>query len=157
MPTLNQMLADLGRCMALHMELTPEMLLPETLRSAACRSGNEWGWTPEAIPLVIDEAEKAGLLNIGGQLQFLMPEGTCECYWVEVDALTCEPEGLTWTQRVALAATAARQKMADISRRYDFIDEGRKAFAAPFAAYEAAGGDVRDRMCFIWYLQADQP
>lgn len=134
----------------------PEMLLPGTLRSAACRSDNEWGWKPEAIPLVIDEAEKLGLLNVGGQLQFLMPEGTCECYWVEVDALMGEPDGLPWAERVALAAAAARQKMADISRRYDFIEEGRKAFAAPFAAYEATGGDVRDRMCFIWYLQTDR-
>lgn len=60
------------------------LLLPDTLRTVACRSGREWGWQPEAIPLVIDEAEKLGLLNVGGQLQFLMPEGTCECYWVQV-------------------------------------------------------------------------
>jgi hypothetical protein len=135
----------------------PEMLLPDTLRSAACRSGNEWGWQPEIIPLVIDEAEKLGLLNVGGQLQFLMPEGICECYWVDVDALMSEPDGLMWPERVTLSAAAARHKMADISRRYDFVEEGRKAFAAPFAAYEATGGNVRDRMCFIWYLQADQP
>ena len=57
---------------------------------------------------MIDEADKTGLLNFGGQLQFLMPEGTCECYWVEVNALKGEPKGLTWIQRVALAATAAR-------------------------------------------------
>lgn len=97
-----------------------------------------------------------GLLNVGGQLQFLMPEGTCECYWVEVDALKGEPNSLTWSERVAFSATAARQKMADISRRYDFIEEGRKAFASPFAAYEAAGGNISDRMCFIWYLQASR-
>lgn len=135
----------------------PEMLLPDTLRSAACRNDGEWGWQPEAIPLVIDEAEKLSLLNIGGQLQFLMPEGTCECYWVEVDAINGEPDGLTWAERVARSATAARQQMIDTSRRYDFIEEGRKAFPEPFAAYEAAGGDVRDCMCFIWYLQTDRP
>jgi hypothetical protein len=47
--------------------------------------------------------------------------------------------------------------MVDISLRYDFIEEGRKAFADSFAAYDAAGCNVRDRMCFIWYLQADRP
>ncbi|TAY69492.1 hypothetical protein ELH82_19450 [Rhizobium leguminosarum] len=133
------------------------MLLPDTLRSAACRSGREWGWQPEAIPLVIDEAEKLGLLNVGGQLQFLMPEGICECYWVEVNALIGEPDGLTWVERVAFSAVAARQQMVDISLRYDFVEEGRKAFADPFAAYEATGGNVGDRMCFIWYLQAEPP
>jgi hypothetical protein len=133
------------------------LLLPDTLRTAACCSGREWGWQPEAIPLVIDAAEKLGLLNVGGQLQFLMPEGTCECYWVEVNALVGEPDGLTWVERVAWSAAAARQQMVDISRRYDFVEEGRKAFAGPFAAYEATGGNVRDRMCFIWYLQTDRP
>lgn len=135
----------------------PEMLLPEALRSAACRSGNEWGWQPETIPLVIDEAKKLGLLNIGGQLQFLMPEGTCECYWVEVNALVGEPDGLTWAERVARSATAARCQMVDIGLRYDFIEEGRKAFASTFAAHEATGGNVRDHMWFIWYLQAQHP
>lgn len=138
------------------MEDAPEMLLSAVLRSAACRSGTEWGWRPDMMALVIDEAETASLLNIGGQLQFLLPEGTCECHWIEVDALADEPEGLTWAERVARAASVARQKMAELGRRYDFINEGRKAFAAPFAAYEAYGGDVRDRMCFIWYLEAEQ-
>lgn len=133
------------------------MLLPDTLRSAACRSNRERGWHPETIPLVIDEAEKLSLLNVGGQLQFLMPQGTCECYWIEVNALRGEPDGLIWAERVAFAARAARQQMVDISRCYDFVEEGRKAFADPFAAYEAAGGNIRDRMCFIWYLKADRP
>jgi hypothetical protein len=106
--------------------------------------------------LVIDAAEKLGLLNIGGQLQFLLPKGTCECYWVEVSALIGEPNGLTWAERVSRAATVARQQMVDISFRYDFIEEGRKAFAEPFAAYEAAGGKLQDSMWFIWYLEAER-
>lgn len=133
-----------------------EMLLPDPVVSAACRSDNEWGWQPETIPLVIDEAEKLSLLNVGGQLQFLMPEATCECYWVEVNALDGEPDGLTWAERVARSATAARQQMVDISRRYNFIEEGRKAFPDTFAAFEATGGNVRDCMCFIWYLEAER-
>ena len=74
------------------MSAEAETLLSDELRSVACRSGNEWGWQPEKIPLVIDEAERLSILNIGGQLQFLMPHATCECYWVEVDALRGEPE-----------------------------------------------------------------
>lgn len=131
------------------------LLLPDTLRLAACRSGHEWGWQPDAIPLVIDEAEKLGLVNVGGQLQFLMTEGTCECFWVEVNALIGEPDGLTWVERVAFSAASARQRMIEISHLYDFVEEGRRALADTFAAYEASGGNVGDRMCFIWYLQAE--
>lgn len=36
----------------------------------------------------------------------------------------------------------------DISRRCDFSGEGRNAFADLLATYEAASGNVRDRMCF---------
>ncbi|KQM79248.1 hypothetical protein ASE70_04995 [Sphingomonas sp. Leaf22] len=134
----------------------PDMVLPETIRSIASRSGCKWGWRPDAIPQVIDAAEQAGLLNIGGQLQFRLPGATCECYWVEVDAVAQEPRGLRWTERVARAATVARQQFADIGNRYDFLSEGRDAFPAAFHAYEASGGNLGDCLWFIWYLKADR-
>lgn len=134
-----------------------EVLLPATIRSIAGRSGSEWGWRPAAIPQVIDAAENAGLLNIGGQLQFRLPAATCECYWVEVDAVAQEPEALRWTERVARAAAIARQQFADIGDRQHFLTEGRDAFPAAFQACEDCGGDVGDCMWFIWYLEADCP
>lgn len=139
------------------MKFEPGSLLPEVLRSSSCRSGNEWGWKPDTIPLVIDEAEKLGLLNIGGQLQFVLPDAICECYWVEVDALADEPDGLTWAERVAFSATAARQKWADLRRRFDFVEELRGAFSAYLASHEATGGNIRDHMYFIWYLESNRP
>jgi hypothetical protein len=77
--------------MDLHMNDPPEMMIRVTMRSVACRSDNQWGWRPEAMPSVIEAAERADLPNIGGQLQFLTPDGICECYWVEVDALAMSP------------------------------------------------------------------
>ncbi len=135
----------------------PEMRLPETIRAIASRSASEWGWRPDAIPQVIDAAEKAGLLNIGGQLQFRLPDATCEYYWIEVDAVAQEPEGLRWAERVARAATVARQQFADIGNGHEFLAEGRNAFPAVCRAYEASGGDLGDRLWFIWYLEADCP
>jgi hypothetical protein len=136
------------------MAFDPEGNLSSELRDLAVRSGNEWGWPLHLIPRVIDEAEELNLLSLGGQLQFLLPAGTCECYWVSVEALQDEPGGLDWSARVAFAATNARHQFEGIKQRYDFIAEGRKAFDAHLEAYEAGGGDPQKAMCFIWYLAA---
>lgn len=131
----------------------PELCLPEKLRQSARRSDNEWGWPPELIPRVIEEAEKLGCLSLGGQLQFLLPCGICECYWVDVDPPANEPEGLPWRERVSLAAAASLRGFDEVKSRFDFIAEGRKAFAEHFEAFEEAGGNLEEVMCFIWYLE----
>ena len=140
------------RAYAFCMEHAPEMLLPDTLRSAACRSGNEWGWPPETIPLVIDAAETLGLLNVGGQLQFLMPQGTCECYWVDVDTYKSVDKRLPWTERVNRTAEAALRDFEALPKRYDFIAEGRVACASYLDGLVAQGRDPADSMCFVWYV-----
>jgi hypothetical protein len=135
------------------MESEAELSLPDELRQSACRSNSEWGWPPELIPRVITEAEKLGLLSVGGQLQFLLPSGTCECYWVDVDPLSNVPDGLPWSERVSLAAAASLRGFDEVRTRFDFIAEGRKAFAKHFESFETAGGDLAKVMCFIWYLE----
>jgi hypothetical protein len=92
---------------------------------------------------------------VGGQLQFLLPDGTCECYWVSVDPLAEEPDGLSWRERVKLAAEKSLKQFSDLQAQCDFLAEGRKAFGNHFASFEAAGGDPTDRLCFIWYLEAE--
>ena len=113
------------------------------------------GWKPESIPHVIKDAEGLNLLSVGGQLQFLLPGGTCECYWVSVDPLADEPDGLSWHERVKLAAEKSRKQFADLQVQFDFLAEGRKAFGNHFCIFETAGGDPRDRLCFMWYLEAE--
>lgn len=130
-----------------------ELSLPDKLRQSACRSGREWGWPPELIPSVIFEAEKLGLLSLGGQLQFLLPCGICECYWVDVDPLANVPDGLPWRERVSRAAAASLRGFDEVRAKFDFIAEGRKAFAEHFESFETAGGNLAEVMCFIWYLE----
>lgn len=90
------------------MTFRAETLLPADIQQAACRRDNEWGWPPALIPQVIDGAEQSQLVSIGGQLQFLMPGGTCECYWVEVDTYKSVSTELPWHNRVTQTAAAAR-------------------------------------------------
>jgi hypothetical protein len=71
-----------------------EVRLPAEILTKGSLRGGEYAWRVDDIPLVIDAAREAGLVSIGGQLQFRGPEFTCECYWVEVDTYKAVPSDL---------------------------------------------------------------
>lgn len=133
----------------------PETLLPARLLERATLRGRERAWPISEIPDVIEAARLANLVNAGGQLQFRIPAGeTCECYWVEVDTVRSVSPDLSWPARVEQTAAAARSQFQSLQERYNFIAEGRSAFGDYLNEYEASGGNVRDALCFVWYVEA---
>ena len=131
-----------------------ETALPARLLERATLRGNERAWPIRDIPELIEAARLAGLINVGGQLQFRFPAGgTCECYWVEVDTFKSVPSDLPWDQRVERTAVEARSQFADLQQRYDFISEGRSTFGSYLDEFETSGGDANDAMCFVWYVE----
>jgi hypothetical protein len=125
--------------------------LPSHILGLGRRRGNEYAWPLNAIPFVIEAARVAGLLNVGGQLQFWLPDGgICECYWIEVDTYRTTPTDLTWPERVERAAAEAQSAFALLLLK-DLIAEGRKEFAGYLDAIESEGGDLVQAMKFVWY------
>jgi hypothetical protein len=136
---------------------SPETLLPASLLDRATLRGEEYAWPVSNIPEVIEAARLANLVSIGGQLQFLFPDGgTCECYWVEVDTYKSVSTDLPWAERIDQTALAASSQYQDLQDRYDFIAEGRSAFGRHLDEFEADGGDLCDVMYFVWYVEANQ-
>ena len=134
----------------------PEQELPKALVDRSSLRGGEYAWPIHDIPDVIRAAQLANLVSVGGQLQFRLSDGgTCECYWIEIDALEGLPSGLPWVERVSKTAERALAAFEDLRARFDFVGEGRKAFAAHFDKYEAEGGDINQAMCFVWYLESN--
>lgn len=130
-------------------------LLPARLQERASLSGEEYAWHPTDIPLVIKSGAELNLLNIGGQLQFRLPEGgTAECYWVEVDTFRDVPTNLSWDERVRLAETSAQKQFSDLQAKFDFVTEGKKAFAEYLGKFEDAGGDLDKAVWFVWYFES---
>jgi hypothetical protein len=126
--------------------------LPAALLSRASLRGGEYAWPVAEIPAVIEAARAANLLNVGGQLQFRLPDdGVCECYWVEVDTYRTVAKEQPWGTRVEAAAADALFAFNQLPNEYDFLAEGQKGFAEHLAALKAAGRDPRDAMCFVWY------
>ena len=128
------------------------MTLPHEVLALASLRGKEYAWRFDDLPAVIEAARHAGLLNIGGQLQFRFPDAICECYWVEVDTYTAVSTELPWSTRVTKAADIALSHVAHLASTYDFIKEGRQNFPTQIAAAEARGENPADAMCFVWYV-----
>ena len=134
-----------------------EKLFPEDVIARATLRGREYAWPVGDIPTVIEAARSANLINIGGQLQFRIPEGgTCECCWVEVDTYKEVAEDLPWTERVLATAATALSQFQKLCDECDFVAEGRTAFGDHLGEFEAQGGNLNEALCFVWYVKSQK-
>ena len=132
--------------------------LPKELLEQASLRGNEHAWRIDDIPAVIEATRDAGLVNVGGQLQFRLPDGgTCECYWVEVDTYKRVPKELPWIERVVRTAEVALEEFTCLQSRYDFMEEGQRAFGDRLRELKERGGIPAEAMCFVWYVLDRDP
>jgi hypothetical protein len=108
----------------------PEERLPAYLRAKAVRSGNEFGWHRDSVLRTLAAARDAGLACLGGQVQFLFDDGTCELYWLNFDS--SKRAALSWNQTMGFAAdellaalgsrSCSPNRSADCSPTLDAID-----------------------------------
>jgi hypothetical protein len=70
----------------------PESRLPEAIRELGDLRGNEYAWRRHDLSRVFDAAKAARLANLGGQVQFRLPDGTCELYWQNFDVASRGPD-----------------------------------------------------------------
>lgn len=137
--------------------MTPaESRLPPHLLERASDEGSELAWSIDDIPEVIEAARVANLVSIGGQLQFRFPSATCECYWIEVDTYKSVPTSASWRERVDQTAAVATAEFSQLSKRFDFLAEGRNSFPDVFAEKEREGQDPAGAMWFVWYVQSEK-
>ncbi len=77
--------------------LMSETYLPREVLEQALQRGNQFLWHPSYIPTLIEEARKANLVNMGGQLQIVCPNGqVMELYWIGAETYTDVPAGDVW-------------------------------------------------------------
>ncbi|WP_283195984.1 hypothetical protein [Rhizobium sp. AN80A] len=131
-----------------------ETLLPAEIVRRASLRGNEYAWPLDDIPLVIDAARQANLWNVGGQLQFRLPDGAvCECYWVEVTTYRTVAKAPEWPERVRGSASDALEQFSKLFEEFDFLAEGLKAFPDHLGPLIDQGHDWRKLACFVWYVK----
>ena len=129
----------------------PEQNLPPETLSRAIRSGNEYAWRLRDVPGVIDAAESAGLANLGGQPQFIYPDGTCELYWIDVSSHDRSIEE-SWADYVRRSAIEVKAEFMRVCEETDFVTE---AHTFEFLVEKSEKGeDVISHLWFVLYFKS---
>lgn len=132
----------------------PESRLPEAIRELGDLRGNEYAWRRHDLSRVFDAAKAARLANLGGQVQFRLPDGTCELYWQNFDVASRGPDE-SWGAFVERSRADVDVALSRIPPDEELIAEGLAHF--DFLRAEASGGvDLASALCFVSYFAAPE-
>ena len=129
---------------------TEEKYLPPEILQKAIVSGKEYGWRRTDFNEVIDKAVEVGLGIIGGQVQFKLPDGTCELHWHKYDTKE-RKTGENWTDYCQRTKDECLRQFEDLPTNNELIKEGIKSFDY---LNEKSKTDIklRDYLIFILYF-----
>jgi hypothetical protein len=125
-------------------------LLPADMRAKAVLSGRELAWRREDVFHALRTAHENGLAFLGGQVQFVFPEGTCELYWLNfdpADRMPAEPWP-AYVRRTYVEADLALHRLLD---SVDMKAEAVNAFEF-LRTKDLAGEDVLAHLVFVCYF-----
>ena len=126
-----------------------EKRLPETILKKAIKSGNEFGWRQSDFLETIETARKLKLGIVGGQVQYVFPDGTCELYWLSYDTTERQPRE-NWIQYCNRTAEESINKFQNLVTKTDFDKE---AVSFDFLRdKKSKGWDVEEHKAFIIYF-----
>lgn len=127
-----------------------ESLLPAEILSRAVRSGEEFGWRREDVADAIAAAPAAGLAVLGGQVQFRLPEGICELYWMPYEP-SDRGDGESWESYTARSARETLNALQSVLSQ-DLVQEGVAAFEF-LREKQSQGVDLQQHLLFLVVFQ----
>ena len=126
-----------------------EKRLPETILKKAIKSGYEYGWRQTDFIETIETARKLKMGIVGGQVQYILPDGTCELYWLTYDP-TERQTGEDWNKYCNRTADETINKFKDLISKTDFEKE---ALTFDFLRDKKSKGiNIEDYKTFIVYF-----
>ena len=134
--------------------MEPEEKLPKELLEKSKISGKEYGWRKIDFPLVIEAAVENKLAIIGGQVQFIFNDGTCELYWEKYDTKgksTLE----NWKQYVKRTAQECAEQFNKISDEDRLIKEGINNFDFLKEKSNNEKINLKEHLWFIIYFEEE--
>lgn len=126
-----------------------ETKLPKYILEKAIKSNNEFGWRENDVVEVINTAVENGLAILGGQVQFVFEDGTCELYWLNYnsnDKLNNE----NWSEYSRRTANECIQKLGKIASRN--IESEAIEFFDFLKNKKNNGKEIYQNMIFILYF-----
>ncbi len=132
-----------------------EELLPASIKERVVLSGNEWGWRSDDVLDVLEAADKIGLANLGGQVQFVFADGTCELYWLNIDPKE-RSESEEWAHFAKRSIAESRENFLRLSNSTNFVDEGIENFKFLKRKAQEPGVDLSRSLIFILYFISEE-
>jgi hypothetical protein len=131
-----------------------EQRLPTAVLGKATVRGNEYAWPLSAVEEAVTAAREASLACLGGQVQFRVPEGTCELYWLSASSDNRRP-GELWPAFTDRSAAEVLARFRDLRGRTDFVQEGVQSFDI-LRQLQARRVDLGPYLCFVLYFGEDR-
>src|SRR5882672_5879643 len=126
-----------------------EKRLPETILKKAIKSGNEFGWRQSDFIETIETARKLKMGIVGGQVQYVFPDGSCELYWLSYDSSERQA-GEDWIKYCNRTADETIKKFKDLLTKTDFE---RETSSFDFLQDKKSKGvNIEDNKVFIIYF-----
>ena len=142
---LQQEVKDLDNNILTH----EEQQLPKVILDKAIKRGNEFGWKQEDFIEVVEAARLNYLAIIGGQVQYRLPDATCELYWLSYDPNKRQPNEnwLTYCDRTA------KECLDKFNKLISTTDIEKEALAFQFLSDKKKNGvDISEYLTFILYF-----
>ena len=130
-----------------------EYMLPTDILSKAVLSGKEYGWRRQDIVDAIKAAASVGLAVLGGQVQFVLSDGTCELYWMNYDSTDRNPDE-PWESFVNRSSEETLAGLQHIMS-HDLVQEGVSNFGF-LKEKQSQGVKLEDSLLFIVYFQTEK-
>jgi hypothetical protein len=125
--------------------------IPERILDKDILTGNEFGCRKVDFQNVINIAQENLLAISGGQIQYALPDGTCELYWLAYDTESRKPEE-AWKTYCERTAKESLEKFNSIFQKYDVEKEALENFKF-LEEKKKAGIDISEFQTFVLYFE----
>lgn len=127
--------------------------LPLEMVATAVRDGNEYGWRRNEVQATILMAKGKNLACLGGQVQFRLPDGTCELYWHCYDPPS-QRNDENWQSYVERSNEEAFALFEQLPSDQELLDEAKEW---PFLkAKMESGVNIEEYLIFILYFVTEK-
>ena len=133
--------------------MNSEELLPQTVLSKASLRGKEYAWRKDDVKEAILAARQQNLATLGGEVQFRIPNGTCELYWLNFDPAD-KSDSEIWQDYVVQSAHECITNFNDLCMTTDFVKLGKENFEVLRNMSETE--DIGIYLCFVLYFVTEE-
>ncbi|MCG9909716.1 MAG: hypothetical protein MH137_00315 [Flavobacteriales bacterium] len=127
--------------------------IPKIILDKDVLNGNEFGCRQQDFADIIETARQNSLAISGGQVQYALPDGTCELYWLSYDTADKKADE-TWKTYCDRTAKECLEKFNSLIQAIDIEKEALNSFKF-LQDKKHSGVDINKYRTFILYFDSE--